>query len=366
MPILESGAVGPRILTDPPPELPGSLGTVSANPLVPSLSVVIPVYNEQDWIERSVGALLASAEAASWPIEVVVVDDGSTDATPVKLEELRERHGITVLSQVNSGRFEARSAGIAKSSGEWIALLDSRVIVGLGSLTFLREQLSGHPERAVWNGHIDVASENNPYAGFMAGLVKVPWRAYFANPRLTSYGIEEFDVYPKGTTFFCARRELLEGSITAFVSLFDDIRFASDDTRMLRWIAERERIWLAPEFNAVYNGRDSFKKFAQQAYFRGTTYVDSYIGSPGPARNALFGALAVGVAGLAFAAKKPKTTLAAGVLGAVAAGEVVKKCGATGPEAKAVSKLLPVFAGGFGAGVLRGLAMAVRARLRRR
>ncbi|MDS0133820.1 MULTISPECIES: glycosyltransferase family A protein [unclassified Amycolatopsis] len=339
---------------------------MSANPLLPSLSVVIPVYNEQDWIERSVGALLASASAASWPIEVVVVDDGSTDATPSRLDDLRERHGITVLSQANSGRFEARRAGIAKSSGEWVALLDSRVIVDEHTLTFLRDQLVEHPERAVWNGHINVASEHNPYAGFMAGLVKVPWRKYCANPRLMSYGIEEFDVYPKGTTFFCARRGLLEGSVTAFASLFDDLRFASDDTRMLRWIAERERIWLAPELSATYNGRDSFKKFTQQAYFRGTTYVDSYIASPGPARNALFGALAAGVIGLVFAAKKPKTTLAAGVLGAVAAGEVVKKCGATGPEARAVTKLLPVFAGGFGAGVLRGLAMAVRARLRRR
>ncbi|MGW3993124.1 glycosyltransferase family 2 protein [Amycolatopsis sp. NPDC004772] len=339
---------------------------MSANPLLPSLSVVIPVYNEQDWIERSVGALLASASAASWPIEVVVVDDGSTDATPSRLDDLRERHGITVLSQVNSGRFEARRAGIAKSSGEWVALLDSRVIVDEHTLTFLRDQLVEHPERAVWNGHINVASEHNPYAGFMAGLVKVPWRKYCANPRLMSYGIEEFDVYPKGTTFFCARRGLLEGSVTAFASLFDDLRFASDDTRMLRWIAERERIWLAPELSATYNGRDSFKKFTQQAYFRGTTYVDSYIASPGPARNALFGALAAGVIGVVFAAKKPKTTLAAGVLGAVAAGEVVKKCGATGPEARAVTKLLPVFAGGFGAGVLRGLAMAVRAQLRRR
>jgi glycosyltransferase involved in cell wall biosynthesis len=327
---------------------------------------VIPVYNEQDWIERSVGALLASASAASWPIEVVVVDDGSTDATPSRLDDLRERHGITVIGQANGGRFEARRAGIAKSSGEWIALLDSRVIVDEHTLTFLRDQLVEHPERAVWNGHINVASERNPYAGFMAGLVKVPWRKYCANPRLMSYGIEEFDVYPKGTTFFCARRGLLEGSVTAFASLFDDIRFASDDTRMLRWIAERERIWLAPELSATYNGRDSFKKFAQQAYFRGTTYVDSYIASPGPARNALFGALAAGAVGLAFAAKKPKSTLAAGVLGAVAAGEVVKKCGATGPEARAVTTLLPVFAGGFGAGVLRGLAMAVRTKLRRR
>ncbi|MEV4599410.1 glycosyltransferase family 2 protein [Amycolatopsis sp. NPDC049253] len=339
---------------------------MSANPLLPSLSVVIPVYNEQDWISRSVGALVASAEAAQWPVEIVVVDDGSTDGTAEKLAELRERHEIIVLSQANGGRFEARRAGMAKASGEWIVLLDSRVIVDLNSFGFLREQLVEHPERAVWNGHINVASEHNPYAGFMAGLVKVPWRRYCANPRLMSFGIEDFDVYPKGTTFFCARRDLLEGSVVAFASLFDDIRFASDDTRMLRWIAERERIFLAPELSATYHGRDSFKKFYAQSFFRGTTYVDSYLASPGPGRNALFGALAAGVLGLAVAGKRPKTAAVAGAAGAVAAGAVVKRCGATDAEARAVTTLLPVFATGFGAGVVRGLYLALRTMLRRR
>ncbi|MEV6896219.1 glycosyltransferase family 2 protein [Amycolatopsis sp. NPDC051372] len=339
---------------------------MSANPLLPSLSVVIPVYNEQDWISRSVGALVASAQAAQWPIEILVVDDGSTDATAEKLTELHEQHGITVLSQANGGRFEARRAGMSKAAGDWIMLLDSRVIIDSHSLTFLRDQLVEHPERAVWNGHINVASEHNPYAGFMAGLVKVPWRRYCANPRLMSFGIEDFDVYPKGTTFFCARRELLEGSVVAFASLFDDIRLASDDTRMLRWIAEHERIYLAPELSATYHGRDSFKKFYAQSFFRGTTYVDSYLGSPGVARNALFGALAVGVAGLGLAAKRPRTAAVTGVGAAAAAGVAVKQCGAANAEARAVTTLLPVFATGFGAGVVRGLYLALRAMMKRR
>jgi hypothetical protein len=333
--------------------------------LVPSLSVVIPVYNEQDWIERSVGALVASAQAASWSIEIVVVDDGSSDATPEKLLTLQKKHEIVVLSQLNGGRFAARGAGIAQASGDWVMLLDSRVILDVTSLTFLRGQLAEHPERAVWNGHIDVASEHNPYAGFMAGLVKIPWRRYCANPRFLSFGIEDFDLYPKGTTLFCARKELLEGSVRSFASLFEDIRLASDDTRMLRWIAERERIYIAPEFSAIYNGRESLKKFASQSFFRGTTYVDSYLASAGPARIAMFGALAVGMIGLGAAVKRPKSTLAAGVAGAVAAGAVVKKCGATNAEARAVTSLLPLFAGGFGAGLIRGLFLVLRAKLRR-
>ncbi|WP_020664113.1 glycosyltransferase family 2 protein [Amycolatopsis benzoatilytica] len=339
---------------------------MSANPPLPSLSVVIPVYNEQDWIDRSVGALIASAEAARWPVEVLVVDDGSTDGTPARLAQLRDQHGITVLTQSNGGRFEARRAGMAKASGEWLLLLDSRVIVDENSLAFLRDQLTAHPERAAWNGHINVASERNPYAGFMSGLVAFSWRKYFADPKLTSFGVEEFDLYPKGTGFFCARRDLLEGSAAAFESLFDDVRLASDDTRMLRWIAERARIHLAPQFSGTYHGRDSLKKFFSQSFFRGTTYVDSYLGSAGPARTALFGALAVGTAGVVLAAKKPKTTAALGVAGSAAAAAVVKKCGASTAEARAVGTLLPVFAAGFGSGVLRGLFLALRARQRRR
>ncbi|WP_394360869.1 glycosyltransferase family 2 protein [Amycolatopsis sp. SB7-3] len=338
---------------------------MSANSLLPALSVVIPVYNEQDWIDRSVGALIASAQAANWPVEVVVVDDGSTDGTGDKLAKLQKLYGITVITQPNSGRFEARRAGVAKASGRQILLLDSRVIVDTRSLTFLRDQIMDHPERTVWNGHINVASEHNPYAGFIAGLVKIPWRRYCANPRLMSFGIEEFDVFPKGTTFFSAPKDVLEDSADAFVSLFDDVRFASDDTGLLRGIAERHRIFLAPEFSATYHGRDSFKKFVSQSYFRGTTFVDSYLATPGPARNGLFVALAVGTAGLGVAAKHPKSAAALVATGSAVAGVAVTRFGATTAEAKAVAKLAPVFATGFGIGVLRGLFFALRARLRK-
>ncbi|WP_033293005.1 glycosyltransferase family 2 protein [Amycolatopsis jejuensis] len=338
---------------------------MSANPLLPSLSVVIPVCNEQDWIDHSVGALIAAAEAACWPAEIVVVDDGSTDATPERLADLQRRHGITVLTQPNSGRFEARRAGLAKASGQQVLLLDSRVIVDPGSLVFLRDQLVDHPERTVWNGHVNVASEHNPYAGFMAGLVKIPWRRYCANPRLMSFGIEEFDVFPKGTGFFSAPREVLEQASAAFESLFEDSRFASDDTGVLRWIAERHRIFLAPQLSATYHGRDSFRKFAAQAYFRGTTFVDSYLASPGPARNGLFAAFAVGALGLGLAARRPKTAVALAAAGSAAAGAAVTRFGATKAEARAVALLAPVFGAGFGAGAVRGLAFALRARRRR-
>ncbi|MGW6443557.1 glycosyltransferase family 2 protein [Lentzea sp. NPDC055074] len=329
-------------------------------PGVPTLSVVIPTYNEQDWIARSVEALMTSLDRAEWPAEIVVVDDGSTDETPKRLVELVQRFGITVVSQENAGRFAARQAGLAAATGERVLLLDSRVIIAPEAFTYLRDQFVQHPERKVWNGHINVDTVGNPYGGFWAGLVAIGWRKYVANPRLVSFGADEFDLYPKGTGFFCAPRELLLGAARSFESLFDDVKLASDDTRMLRWISEQERIHLSPGFAATYNSRDSFKKFVKHAYFRGTTFVDSYLDSPGPARNALFAAMAVGVVGLVVAAKFPKTALLLILVGMGAAGAVARKCGATKDQTLAVSKLLPVFAASFGSGVVRGLFLALK------
>ncbi|WP_018683447.1 glycosyltransferase family 2 protein [Actinokineospora enzanensis] len=339
---------------------------MAANGPAPTLSVVIPVFNEQDWIARSVAALMESLAAADWTAQVVVVDDGSTDGTPAELARLAGQYpGLTVVSQANAGRFEARKAGVAKATGEHVALLDSRVIVEPGAFTFLREQYARHPERRVWNGHIETMTEGNPYAGFMAGLVKVGWRRYFAAPKLSSFGPDEFDLYPKGTTFFVAPREIFEGAFAGFDSLFDNVKLASDDTRVLRWIVERERIHIAPEFAALYNGRDSLEKFIKHSYFRGTTYVDSYLGSAGPARTALFGAMGVGLVTLFALVKRPKTTVVAGLLGSAAAGVYARRCGATPGEARSVGKLLPLFASVFGVGVIRGLLLALRARLRK-
>jgi glycosyltransferase involved in cell wall biosynthesis len=336
--------------------------SASKSPL-PSLSVVIPVFNEEQWIERSVEALQVAAKNAGWPVEIVVVDDGSTDGTPERLARLSQQWGITVVSQENSGRFAARQAGIGAATGERVLLLDSRVIMDPGSLQFLAGQVADHPERVVWNGHINVMSEGNPYGGFWAALVKVGWRRYLANPRFVSFGADEFDAFPKGTGFFFAPRELLHAAAGSFSSLFSDIRLASDDTRMLRSIAEQERIHLCPEFSATYHSRDSLKKFVRHAYFRGTTFVDGYLDSPGPARRAAAVAGVAGLVGAVLLVKRPKTAVALGVAASAGAGAVVRKCGGNRSEARAVAQLLPLFVACFGSGAVRGLALAVRKRI---
>jgi len=90
----------------------------------PSVSVVIPVKNRPELIARAI----ASALCQSYPIlEVIVVDDASTDHTVSVIQELQkdEARLRLVRSEVSIGANAARDAGVKQSVGELVAFLDS-------------------------------------------------------------------------------------------------------------------------------------------------------------------------------------------------------------------------------------------------
>jgi Glycosyl transferase family 2 len=358
-----------------PDDAPHSFSVVSMTEAAPdpratarrldALSVVIPVYNEESWIRRSVAAVTASAEEAGLPLDLVVVDDGSTDRTPEVLRELAAEHGLRVISQANAGRLAARGAGLAQAREDWVLLLDSRVIADRAALSWVRATIAEHPERQVWCGHVDAVTDGNLYAAFWSGLVKIGWRRYMADPRLVSFGADEFDAYPKGTTGLLIPRALLDEAIGAFESMFENENLSSDDTRLLRWVAERTRIWISPDFRFRYHGKEGGRKFLKQSYFRGTTFVDGYLGQPGPVRRVLLGAIGLGAVGAAASLRRPAVAVAG--LGAVTAlvPAVVARVGGSRDEVRSAALLTPVFAATFGAGVLRGLLLAARGGRRR-
>lgn len=90
---------------------------------LPLVSVVIPAYNAA----RFIGRTLHSAVGQTYPnMEIIVVDDGSTDATPQIVQSFCERdRRVVLVRKQNGGVASARNLGIQKSSGELIAPLDS-------------------------------------------------------------------------------------------------------------------------------------------------------------------------------------------------------------------------------------------------
>jgi glycosyltransferase involved in cell wall biosynthesis len=86
----------------------------------PLVSVIVPCFNQAHFLRQAVD----SAIAQSYPnVEVVVIDDGSTDGTWDVARSYGDR--VKLVQQQNSGLPAARNAGIAAASGEFIVLLDS-------------------------------------------------------------------------------------------------------------------------------------------------------------------------------------------------------------------------------------------------
>lgn len=95
--------------------------------MIPLLSVVVPMYNEEEVLPLFVSRLRATLDQLQTPYEVVAVDDGSKDATPVLLQRFRrEWPQLRVLRlRANAGHQAAISAGLSNARGEWLATIDA-------------------------------------------------------------------------------------------------------------------------------------------------------------------------------------------------------------------------------------------------
>jgi cellulose synthase/poly-beta-1,6-N-acetylglucosamine synthase-like glycosyltransferase len=87
--------------------------------MMASISVIIPVYNGEQYIRETLESVFAQADA---DYEIVCVDDGSKDASLTILNEYRNR--ITVIQQANTGHSGARNAGAKTGIGKYLAFLD--------------------------------------------------------------------------------------------------------------------------------------------------------------------------------------------------------------------------------------------------
>ena len=310
----------------------------------------------------TIDALVDAVERSAFDAELVLVDDGSTDASAdVVREALAGRLPLTVVAQANAGRFAARRAGLEAAKGTSVLLLDGRVRLRPESLSYVHDRVSSG--EAVWNGHVHVDTDGNPYGAFWNVLAELAWADYFDDPRTTSYGADDFDRFPKGTTCFLAPRQLLSEAHAAFRSGYADVRHANDDTPLIRWIAGRQRINLSPSFACDYRPRATFGSFLRHSAHRGTVFVDGH-GRPESRFFPVTAAFFPISAGLALASlRRPVLVPAVAAATVAAAGAVAARSGRSVFETASFAGLAPVYAVAHGSGMWRGLALLARNRL---
>ncbi len=99
------------------------MNTLAASDLI---SVIIPAYNAQETLVTALDSV--REQIGNFQFEVFVIDDGSTDHTTEVAQKYAAQHpefNLIILQQLNQGVSAARNAGIKRSSGEYIALLDA-------------------------------------------------------------------------------------------------------------------------------------------------------------------------------------------------------------------------------------------------
>jgi peptidoglycan/xylan/chitin deacetylase (PgdA/CDA1 family)/glycosyltransferase involved in cell wall biosynthesis len=141
----------------------------------PRIAVIIPCFNDGATIEATV-----QSATEQEPCELVVVDDGSTDAaTREALERLSER-GHQVIFQENQGVSAARMAGVAATSAPYIFPLDSDDRIVPGSLAQLADALDARPEDAVCWG--DARTFGDIEIVRRSAETLDPWLISYVNP----------------------------------------------------------------------------------------------------------------------------------------------------------------------------------------
>ena len=108
------------------------------------ISVVIPCFNQARYLPDAI----ESARSPEFEVEVIVVDDGSTDGT----SDVAQRYGGVVIAQENSGLAAARNRGFEAAQGTFVIFLDADDRLLPGGIDIAVRALAAHPECAMTYG----------------------------------------------------------------------------------------------------------------------------------------------------------------------------------------------------------------------
>lgn len=114
------------------------------------ISVIVPVYNIEDYISKCLESIINQTFK---DIEIIIVDDGSTDNSGKICDKYKsEDNRITVIHKQNEGLVRARKTGLYNSSGEYVIYIDGDDWIDNSTLEKMYEEiLANHTDMVVWN-----------------------------------------------------------------------------------------------------------------------------------------------------------------------------------------------------------------------
>ncbi len=155
------------------------------------ISVIVPAYNSETTIMACMESILSQTFS---DLELVAVDDGSTDSTAAIADGIARRDGrVSVLHQPNKGRTEARHVGVQQAKGEWIYFADSDDTLPADALANLAHGISDDTDIVFGNGYTlpgeqrtSISMDEFRHLAVRAeGTIGVPWGSLYRRSLMT-------------------------------------------------------------------------------------------------------------------------------------------------------------------------------------
>lgn len=226
------------------------------------ISVIVPVYNMKEYLPKCVASICAQTYRN---LEIILVDDGSTDGTDKLCDELAGKdERIRVFYKENGGSSSARNLGIEKARGSFLGFVDSDDYLEPDMYERLLQVLTEHSAQIAQIGRDEIDADGK----------KLP-DICLPPEELTSYGSEEFLkelLLHKGDCSFCTKllsKQLLAGRYFPEGVLNEDFHL------LVKLLPEIERIYSLPGYgyHVFYKPESNTRKTDKNQFSR--VYADN-------------------------------------------------------------------------------------------
>ena len=211
-------------------------------------SVVIPLYNKAEHIQRSIDSVLAQKIQ---DFEIIVINDGSTDGGEKIVKRYTDTR-IKIIDQKNSGVSEARNRGILIAKGEYVAFLDADDFWFPDYLVTIKSLVKRFPQSGVFATAYKVKEPNGKYYKVnFAPIPPYPWEGVIEN----YFECLASGNYSVRTSAVCVKKNIFEK-----VGLFDTSLRMGEDIDMWIRLFLNSKIAFSTKPKAIYF-EDTSNKF---------------------------------------------------------------------------------------------------------
>jgi len=206
------------------------------------ISFVVPAYNEEAGLGRSLAAIIAQVEKSGCDAQIVVVNNASTDRTA---EVAQSFPGVTLVNEPQKGLYHARHAGLAAADGDLIANIDADTLITDGWIERVLREFQGNQSLVALSG---------PYIYYDVSAVLRFWVNLFYRWGYLFYMLNRF-VFKVGSMMQGGNFVVRGTTLRAIGGFNADFAFYGEDTDLARRLSAVGEVKFTFKLPAKSSGR---------------------------------------------------------------------------------------------------------------